>query len=130
MSSKQCISEHLDDFKITKKKASIKAFQALDAEVQFRVFTYWNSPPPLGIFEVPQHKLIDIVEFGVTLDMCNCTSGWTLKVFQFQKDGHYSHGKKITVLFAIKPGDLALAPQVYGSVEPLGSGFVVFSQRG
>jgi hypothetical protein len=39
--SKQRISERLDNLEITKKKASIKAFQALSAEVQFRVFTYW-----------------------------------------------------------------------------------------
>ncbi len=69
--SKQCISEHLGDFKITKKKASIKAFQALSAEVQFRVFTYWNCPPPLGIFEVCRWKLIKIDKFGVTNERCN-----------------------------------------------------------
>jgi hypothetical protein len=34
-----------------------------------------------------------------------------------QKDGHYGHGKKITVLFAIEPGDPALAPQIYWSIE-------------
>jgi hypothetical protein len=43
--SKQRISEHLDDLEITKKKASIEAFQASSAEVQFRVFTYWNPSP-------------------------------------------------------------------------------------
>ena len=71
--SKQRNSEHLDDLEITKKKASIKAFQASSAEVQFRVFTYWNCPP-LGIFEVRQRKLIDIDEFGVTLERCNATA--------------------------------------------------------
>ncbi len=69
--SKQRISEHLDDLEITKKKASIEAFQASSAEVQFRVFTYWNCPPPLGIFEVRRRKLIDIDNFGVTLERCN-----------------------------------------------------------
>jgi hypothetical protein len=69
--SKQRISEHLDDLEITKKIASIKAFQALIEEVQFRVFTYWNCPPPLGIFEVSRRKLIDIDELGVTLERCN-----------------------------------------------------------
>jgi hypothetical protein len=70
--SKQRNSEHLDNLEITKKKTSIEAFQASSAEVQFRVFTYWNCcPPPLGIFEVRRRKLINIDEFGVTLDMCN-----------------------------------------------------------
>ena len=73
--SKQRISEHLDSLEITKKKASIKAFQASSAEVQFRVFTYWNCPPPLGIFEVRRRKLIDMDEFGVTLERCNAMAG-------------------------------------------------------
>ncbi len=46
-----------------------------------------------------------------------------------QMDGHYGHGKKITVLFAIEPGDPGLAPQVYGSVEN-GGGFGAFGRRG
>jgi hypothetical protein len=115
--SKQRISKRLDDLKITKKKASIQAFQALSAEVQFWVFTHWNCPPPLGILEVRRRKLINIDKFGAMLERCNHTSGWALKVFCIRKDGYYGHGKKITVLFAIKPGDPALAPHVYGSVE-------------
>jgi hypothetical protein len=68
---KQRISKHLDDLKITKNKASIEAFQASSAGAQFRVFTYKNCPPPLGIFEVRRRKLININEFGVTLERCN-----------------------------------------------------------
>jgi hypothetical protein len=51
------------------------------------------------------------------LKRCNRTSSWALKVFHVQKDGHYGHGKKITVLFAIEPGNPAFALQVYGSIE-------------
>ncbi len=69
--SKQRISEHLDNLEITKKKASIEAFHALRSEVQFRVFTHWNCPPPLGIFEVRRRKLINTNEFGVMLERCN-----------------------------------------------------------
>ncbi len=76
-----------------------------------------TAPLPLRIFKVRQRKLINIDEFGVTLKRCNCTSSWALKVFHVQKDGHYGHGKKITVLIAIKLGDPALALHVYGSVE-------------
>ncbi len=47
--SNQRISERHNNLEITKKKASIEAFQVLDPEVQFRVYTYWNCPPPLRI---------------------------------------------------------------------------------
>jgi hypothetical protein len=77
---KQCKFKHLANLEITKKKASIKAFQASAEEVQFRVFTFWNHPPTLGIFMVPRHKLIDINKFGVVLKRCNHTSVWALKV--------------------------------------------------
>jgi hypothetical protein len=114
--SNQHISEHLKDLEIMRKKASIKAYQALDEGVQLRVYTFWNYPPPLGIFQVPLFRLIDFDEFGVTLKRCNCTCVWALKVFHVRKDGHYKHGRKITILFAIEPGDLALPPDVRGSI--------------
>jgi hypothetical protein len=71
----------------------------------------------LGIFGVPQHKLIDVDEFGISLEKCNRTGGWALRVFRVRKDGHFHHGAKITVLFAIKPGDPALPLHVRGSVQ-------------
>ena len=76
--------------------------------MQIRVWGFWNCPPPLGIFEVPRRKLIDVDEFGVTFEKCNCTGGWAVKVLRVRKDGHYHHGTKITVIFAIKQGDPTL----------------------
>jgi hypothetical protein len=114
--SNQCISKHLKDLEITRKKASMEAYQALDEGVQLKVYTFWNYPPPLGIFQVPLFRLIDFDEFGVTLERCNRTYGWALKVFCVCKDGHYKHGRKITILFAIETGDPALPPDVRGSV--------------
>jgi hypothetical protein len=40
-----------------------------------------------------------------------------VKVLRIQKDGHYHHGIKITVIFAIELGDPALLPHVRGSLE-------------
>ena len=64
-------------------------------------------PPPLGIFQVPRRRLIDVDEFGATFEKCNRTGGWAMKVLRVRKDGHYHHGIKITVIFAIEPRDPA-----------------------
>ena len=61
---------------------------------------------------VPRRKLIDFDEFGVSLEKCNRTGG--LKVLCVRKDGHYHHGAKTTVSFAIEPGDPRLPPYVRG----------------
>ena len=115
--SRPALTERLQDLGITKKRASTEAYQAQREDVQFRVWSYWNCPSPLGVFQVPRRKLIDVDEFGITLEKCNRTGGWALKVFRVRKDGHYHHGSKITVLFAIEPGDPALPPETRGSVE-------------
>jgi hypothetical protein len=115
--SRQTISKRLRELDITKKKASTEAFQAQRPDVQLRVWQFWNCPPPLGVFQVQRRKLIDVDEFGVTLEKCNRTGGWAVKVHCVQKDGHYYHGVKFTVIFAIEPGDPGLAPHVRGSVE-------------
>ncbi len=111
------ISKRLAELKITKKRASTEASQAQREDVQFRIWSFWNCSSPLVIFEVPSRKLIDVDEFGITLEKCNRTGGWALKVFCVRKDGHYHHGAKVTVLFAIKPGDPRLPPHVRGSVQ-------------
>ena len=114
--SNQRISEHLKDLAVTKKKAFIEAYQALNEDVQLSVYTVWNYPPPLGIFQVPLFRLIDFDEFGVTLERRNRSCGWALTVFRVRNDGHYKVSRKITILFAIEPGDPALLPHVRGSV--------------
>ncbi len=85
--------------------------------VQFWVWVFWNSPPPLGIYEVPQWKLIDVDKFGVSLEKCNHRGGWAVKVLHVQKDGHYHHSMKMTVIFAIELGDPDLPDHARGSVE-------------
>ena len=74
-------------------------------------------PRPLGVRDEPRFKLIDVDEFGVTLEKCNRTGGWALKVFRVRTGGHYHHGDKLTVLFAIEPGDPRVPAGNCGSVE-------------
>jgi hypothetical protein len=115
--SKKRLSERLAELEITKKRASTEAYQAQREDVQFRVWSFFNCPSPLGIFQVPRRKLIDVDEFGITMEKCNRTEGWVLRVFRVRKDGHYHFAAKITVIFAIEPGDPRLPQHVLGSVQ-------------
>jgi len=116
MYSSQQISKCLKELDITKKIASVEVYQAQTEAVQHRVFCFWNQAPPLGIFQVPWRMLIDVDEFGVTIERCNRKKGWALKLFPVRKDGHYGHDQKLTILFAIEPGDPTLPANVCGSV--------------
>jgi hypothetical protein len=109
----KCLAE-LD---ITKNKTSTEAYQVQGEDVQFHLWSFWNCPSPLGIFGVPSRNLIDVNEFGITLEKCNRIGGCMFKVFCVRKDWHYHHGAKITVLFAIEPGDPRLLPHVRGNVQ-------------
>ena len=51
--SKQVLSKRLAELEITKKRASTEAYQAQREDVQFRVWSFFNCPSPLGIFQVP-----------------------------------------------------------------------------
>jgi hypothetical protein len=44
--SRQAISTCLRELDITKKRASTKGFQTQQLDVQFRVWGFWNCPPP------------------------------------------------------------------------------------
>ena len=79
--SSQQISKRLKGLDITTKIASVEAYQAQAEAVQHHVFCFWNRAPPLGISQVPRRMLIDVDEFGVTIEKCNRKKGWVLKLF-------------------------------------------------
>ena len=111
------ISRRLKELQITKKRASTEAYQAFTPENRFKAHVFFHDPPPLGIAGVPRRKLIDVDEFGLTLEKCNRSGGWALKCFRVRKEGHYKVGNKLTCLLAIEPGDHRLPPHQLGSVE-------------
>jgi hypothetical protein len=112
--SRQAISNRLKDLDVIRKKASTEGYQTQRPDVELSLWSFWNCPPPAGVLRVPRWKLIDFDKFGVSLEKCNRTGGWAVKVLCVHKDGHYHHGAKIIVIFAIEPGDPRLQPHVQG----------------
>ena len=75
MYSSQQNSKRLKELGITKKIASVEAYQAQAEAVQHRVYCFWNRAPPHGIVQVPHRMLIDADKFGVTIERCNRKRG-------------------------------------------------------
>ncbi len=48
--SKQVLSRHLAKLEISKKRASVEAYQAQREDVHFRVWSFWNCSPLLEFF--------------------------------------------------------------------------------
>ena len=115
--SRPAMSKRFADLEITTKAAATDAYQSQTEEVQFRLQTFFNMPRPMGICGEPRYKLIDVDEFGITLEKLNRTRGWALKVHRVRKDGHYHHGAKLTCLLAIEPGDPRVPAHINGSIE-------------
>ncbi len=56
--SKQVLSKRLAELEIAKKRAPTEAYQAQREDVQFRVWSFFNCPSPLGIFQVTSMSLL------------------------------------------------------------------------
>ncbi len=49
----QAISKCLEEMDIMEKRASSEGYQTQNPDVQFRVWGFWNCPPPFGNYLVP-----------------------------------------------------------------------------
>jgi len=114
--SRQDISKRLIDMEVTRKVASTEAYQAFLPRNIWRCNMFWSQPPPLGVVTIPRRTMIDVDEFGMSMNRCESKRGYSLSCFRVRKPGHYERTQKLTVLFAIEPGDHRLPPQARGSI--------------
>jgi hypothetical protein len=68
---------------------------------------------------VRRRMLVDVDECGIALEKCNQSYGYAHSTIRVRKPGHYTKGKKLTVIAAIEPGDPTLPPNVDGRVLPI-----------
>jgi hypothetical protein len=109
---RQAVSRRMKELHLTKKKSSTEAYQAFLPHNIQRVNHFFSLPPPLGIVGVRRARWIDVDECGIELTLVNREFGHAHTSIRIQKPGHYTPDVKLTVLMAIEPGDLNLAPQV------------------
>jgi hypothetical protein len=114
---RQLISKRKEELDISRKVASIEAYQAFLPRNILRAEQFFNLPPPLGIVTQSLRRFIDFDETGVALEKCNPNKGSSYLAIRVRKSGHYTKGQKLTVLYAYEPGDPTLPAHVDGSVE-------------
>jgi hypothetical protein len=131
--SRQIISQRKKELNYTRKRASIEAYQAFLPHNLLRAEQFFNLPPPLGIRTlVPQwlRRLLDFDETAVSLEKCNRPNGSSYVAIRVRKSGHYTKGKKLTVLYAYEPGDPTLLPHIDGSIQNPRRWFRILNEAG
>ena len=113
------ISKRLGELGITDKKPSVEAHEAFSPRNLRREELFWTSPLPLGKVGIPRRKFIDVDEFGIEHKRLNRTKGWAMSCYRVRTVGNYTKETKLTVIFAIEPGDHRLPPNQEGSIQRL-----------
>ena len=72
---------------------------------------------PLGVSDVQRPQFINVDEFRISLEQTNKKYGYALTVHRVRTPGHYTRDVKLTVLFAIDPGNPGLPGHLQGSVQ-------------
>jgi hypothetical protein len=103
--------------KLKSKKASTEAYQAFTSRNLLQEDLFFMRGLPLSIFEVPRRRLVDFEECGVSLECTNCRNGRGMVGSRLPKPGHYTRDTKLTVLFAMEPGNPTLPANQDGSLE-------------
>ena len=60
--------------------------------------------------------MMDVDEFGMSMNRCESKRGYSLSCFRVCKPGHYERTQKLTVLFAIEPSDHRLPVHARGGI--------------
>jgi hypothetical protein len=115
--SQQDINSRLKALEISRKKASLEAYDAFSDRNMLRAELFWSQPPPLGVVGVERRRLIDVDECGIALEKCNSKYGYSHVSVRVRKPGHYKRDVKVTVIMAIEPGDPTLPANIDGSRE-------------
>ena len=113
--SNAVISRRLNKMDLTRKEA----YQAFTPESMWRAKIFWTNPPPLGVVGVPtRRRFIDVDEYGMDMTKTSKSKkGIALKCCRAQIPGAYQRIQKLTVILAVKVGDLCPPPDTRGSIQ-------------
>jgi transposase len=124
------ICRRMQELRLTRKRASIEAFQAFLPRNILRRDQFFGMPPPLGVSGIQRRRLIDVDECSISIEQTNRKTGRSHTTIRLRKPGHYVKGKKLTVIFFLEPGDPSLPPNQDGSIQNPRRWFYTFEDGG
>lgn len=95
------VSESETRIKLTRKRGSCTAYQALLPINIAKRWMYWNLPYPYGIADIRRQDLIDIDECGKELSHCDRHIGKSYQGERVKQTGPYTKSDKYNLLLAI-----------------------------
>jgi transposase len=128
--SNSTICRRLKELKLTRKKASVEAYQAFNPVNIVRRDQFFSLPPPLGVNGIQRRRLIDADECSISIDQTNRRFGRAHTTIRVRKPGHYVKGKKLTIILFLEPGDPTLPANMDGSVQNPRRWFFTFEDGG
>jgi hypothetical protein len=128
--STSTISRRMQELRLTRKRASIEAFQVFLPRNILKRDQFFGLLPPLGVNGIERRRLIDVDECLISIEQTNRRSGRAHTTIQVQKPGHYVKGKKLTVIFFLEPGDPTLQANQDGSIQNPRRWFYAFEDGG
>ena len=112
------ISERCRELNLTRKRTSKESFDAF-SPTSIRALNWFKTQePPLGVFNVPLHRLLDIDKTGFYLKKCASNYGRGHRTCRVRCPAHYRRNEsKINVILAIEAGNPNVPSHLDGSIQ-------------
>jgi len=95
----------------------VEAYEAFTPRNLLREQLFWTHGLPLGKVGIQRRKFIDIDEFAMEQKRLNRIKAWRLACYRVRTVDNYTKDTKMTVIFAIEPGDYRLPADQDGSIH-------------
>jgi len=112
------ISDRCNELELTRNRASKESYDAF-SEASLRAYRWFTTlSPPLGIHNIPMHRLIDIDETGFYLKKCSSNYGRGHRTCRVRCPQHYRRNElKINVILAVESGNPNIPHHMDGSIN-------------
>ena len=112
------ITSRCSDLGYTRKRCSKEAYDAFSDSSLQKLRWFNTLPPPLGVKNIPLHRLIDVDKTGFYLSKCGSDYARGYSACRVRIPAHYTRANpKVNVLFGLEAGNQNLPADVDGSVE-------------